>query len=766
MNTQQQQQQQQQPPTTFGNFTVQTTFGSVASSFNPTSTTNVTPSVFSTPNLPASSTSTTTTHPFPPPTSAATPTPPIFSSSNTNVAPSATNNPSPFAFNFGKPTTTSAFSTSTFSLSTTLGHPQGPPPTSTFGTTAPSSSTPTSTTTTATPPSTSAPVFSTFGNKPITSAAAAAPPPPFTVPFSFGPNNVATNSSDHNSPKPGSALPSTSTFTPSNLGPSFSLPSSIATPSSTSSTISFGNTMASKGTTPLPSSTENSLFKTPSTPLKPFSASTQPGGTASTSTSLSDPPSMINLNTPGPLSLQELSSPGSLFPLPGITPTATPTTTTKADTFSTTSEPSKNTTFTSTPSTTLTNNTTSTSTVTPNTTTSSTLSAKDTTTTTTSTPSSSFTFGNSTSLMMTPTSTENSKTSISSSTVPTRTSTETSSTTLTSKATHLTSPPSTLTTSSSTTSVPSASTASSSTQPPSTSLTSSSSTVAPTTTTTSPPPPSTDVSAPKYPLIAPHKQLEELVNYWNRELAEYTHVFKNQATSLMGMDKEIVTLSHELAKLHTQVTLLTETQKKVDDHLAYLYAQHHEVASLLQVYEKEWMHHAVEEKLGTDGPQNPILASSSSSSSSTTTHTPHPLMSHSPLSSTPSLMSTSGHHEETREKVLECAERMVNEFDVIGHALEQCVETLNQHTQPSSLWSSTSTQGRGLGTAVDGGSISGSSPQAMRDIVHIMHTHLRSLEWIDATVEHMNLQVHAVRQRYAEVERDRARILSSRSDWI
>ncbi|KNE65871.1 hypothetical protein AMAG_09836 [Allomyces macrogynus ATCC 38327] len=216
-----------------------------------------------------------------------------------------------------------------------------------------------------------------------------------------------------------------------------------------------------------------------------------------------------------------------------------------------------------------------------------------------------------------------------------------------------------------------------------------------------------------------NKTLEDIINLWNRQLAVQTQAYKAQATKIMSWDASLVRVSHRIAGLHTKVQDLTTAQKQVDDALEYMGAQQEEMGSALAVYEQT-VHQMLAERGLTGGAQGAQGAASLAPA------------------------------DVDREQAFRLAQDVNAHLDELAHNLEELVADLNVRAV-----------GAPAVTAADADqedAQAASTRDPLGQVVQILNSHLRALEWVDVTAAQVEANAQAVHRMQAEAERDLERV--------
>jgi nuclear pore complex protein Nup62 len=202
-----------------------------------------------------------------------------------------------------------------------------------------------------------------------------------------------------------------------------------------------------------------------------------------------------------------------------------------------------------------------------------------------------------------------------------------------------------------------------------------------------------------------NKTLEYLINKWNRELASSTQKFKQQAKQVMEWDTAIVSLAHRISTLHSKVQTLTETQRRVDDLLEYIGSQQSEMHQVLEGYEE-----VVQQMLQTKGLNHSVAGSA----------------------------------DLDREVTFQLAVEANSTLDELARNLDEFVQDLNSRTMG------------------DTNTTESTSGDPLQQVVSILNSHLRALEWIDDTTESLYSQAEKVQRIQRDAEKEHERVHSTR----
>ncbi|ORE18459.1 hypothetical protein BCV71DRAFT_115128 [Rhizopus microsporus] len=185
--------------------------------------------------------------------------------------------------------------------------------------------------------------------------------------------------------------------------------------------------------------------------------------------------------------------------------------------------------------------------------------------------------------------------------------------------------------------------------------------------------------------------MEEILNFWTKELERQTKDFHKQATQVSQWDQQLIENGNKIAALHENVKKVELLQQEIDSNLGYINTQQEELSSLLDQYEKQ-----IKDVFNESNLQQPMQTA-----------------------------------DTQREKAYGLAESLNSQLDDVNRNLNIMVEEINK-----------------MGTTKQS---AGDEDDVVGQIVQILNSHLSSLQWIDTHSAKLQNKIQEVSKLHGEV---------------
>ncbi|KAG8783325.1 FG-nucleoporin nsp1, partial [Serendipita sp. 398] len=199
------------------------------------------------------------------------------------------------------------------------------------------------------------------------------------------------------------------------------------------------------------------------------------------------------------------------------------------------------------------------------------------------------------------------------------------------------------------------------------------------------------------PSVLKGKTLEEIVSRWASELDSHARDFSGLANEIAHWDRELSENGQQIAHLQQKLIDAESTQVAIDANLDHVEQQQRELANALDSYEKQ---------------AREILETGSTGSVR---------------------VFDMGPADAERDKSYALAAELNTQLDNLSKSLSQMIESVNSLTAPTQ--SSTSNVTTGADSDAQG------SEDPLMQIATVLNAHLKSLQWIDTTVQEVETKI-------------------------
>lgn len=207
------------------------------------------------------------------------------------------------------------------------------------------------------------------------------------------------------------------------------------------------------------------------------------------------------------------------------------------------------------------------------------------------------------------------------------------------------------------------------------------------------------------PSVLKGKSLDEIVSRWAADIDNHAKDFSSLANEIAHWDRELAENGQQIAHLQSKLYEAEATQIAIDNNLDHVEQQQRELASALETYEKQ---------------AREILETGSTGTMR---------------------VFDMGPADAERDRSYALAAELNVQLDNLSKSLSQMIESVNSLTVP--------TQSAGAGTSGDSDGQRAEDP--LTQIAAVLNAHLKSLTWINATVQEVEGKVAEAESKVKEV---------------